>query len=60
MTGRPRPPRSKDAFARYERTLTAIMVGSVVRAARQRAGVSQAELARRARTSQPSIARLEQ
>jgi transcriptional regulator with XRE-family HTH domain len=35
------------------------MVGSAVRAARLRCGVSQAELARRAKTSQPSIARLE-
>jgi transcriptional regulator with XRE-family HTH domain len=35
------------------------MVGSAVRAARRRAGVSQAELAERAGTSQPSIARLE-
>jgi transcriptional regulator with XRE-family HTH domain len=35
------------------------MVGSAVRAARRRAGVSQAELAKRAKTSQPSIARLE-
>jgi transcriptional regulator with XRE-family HTH domain len=35
------------------------MVGSAVRAARRRAGVSQAELAQRAGTSQPSIARLE-
>jgi transcriptional regulator with XRE-family HTH domain len=35
------------------------MVGSVVRAARRRAGVSQAVLAERAGTSQPSIARLE-
>jgi transcriptional regulator with XRE-family HTH domain len=35
------------------------MVGSAVRAARLRRGVSQAELARRAKTSQPSIARLE-
>lgn len=51
---------SASAFARYERALTAIMVGSAVRAARQRAGVSQAELAKRARTSQPAIARLEQ
>lgn len=47
------------AYGRYERARTAIMVGSVVRAARHRAGVSQAELARRTRTSQPSIARLE-
>jgi len=36
------------------------MVGSAVRAARRRAGVSQAELARRVGTSQPTIARLEQ
>ncbi|HLI74945.1 MAG TPA: helix-turn-helix transcriptional regulator [Acidimicrobiales bacterium] len=35
------------------------MVGSSVRAARLRAGVSQVELARRTGTSQPSIARLE-
>jgi transcriptional regulator with XRE-family HTH domain len=35
------------------------MVGSAVRAARRRADMSQAELARRARTSQPAIARLE-
>ena len=47
-------------LARYERTLTSIMVGSTVRVARQHARVSQAELARRIGTSQPSIARLEQ
>ncbi len=35
------------------------MVGASVKAARCRAGISQAELARRAKTSQPSIARLE-
>jgi len=56
---RPAPGRGPDAFARYERTRTSIMVGSAVRAARRRAGVSQSELAERAGTSQPSIARLE-
>jgi HTH-type transcriptional regulator / antitoxin HipB len=56
---RPRPSQGAEAFARYERARTAIMVGSAVRAARRRSGVSQAELARRAKTSQPSIARLE-
>ena len=61
---RPRRPatggaRGPEAFARYERARTAIMVGSAVRAARRKAGLSQVELARRAGTSQPSIARLE-
>jgi ribosome-binding protein aMBF1 (putative translation factor) len=56
---RPAPARGPEAFARYERARTAIMVGSAVRAARRRAGMSQVELARRAGTSQPSIARLE-
>jgi HTH-type transcriptional regulator / antitoxin HipB len=56
---RPGPSQGAEAFARYERARTAIMVGSAVRAARRRSGVSQAELARRAKTSQPSIARLE-
>lgn len=51
--------RGPEAVARYERTRAAIMVGSAVRAARRRAGVSQAELAKRAKTSQPAIARLE-
>src|SRR5580704_1335454 len=56
---RPAPGRGPEAFARYERTRTSIMAGSAVRAARRRAGVSQAELAARSGTSQPSIARLE-
>src|SRR5271168_4663929 len=56
---RPAPGRGPEALARYERTRTSIMVGSAVRAARRHAGVSQAELAERAGTSQPSIARLE-
>ncbi len=56
---RPAPGRGPGALARYERTRTSIMVGSAVRAARRRAGVSQADLAERAGTSQPSIARLE-
>lgn len=56
---RPAAGRGPEAFARYERARTSIMVGSAVRAARRRAGVSQAELAERAGTSQPSIARLE-
>ena len=51
--------RGPEAFARYERARTAIMVGSAVRAARRKAGLSQVELAKRAGTSQPSIARLE-
>src|ERR1700691_909704 len=59
VPARPAPSRGADAYARYERARTAIMVGSAVRAARLRSGVSQAELARRAKTSQPSIARLE-
>jgi transcriptional regulator with XRE-family HTH domain len=35
------------------------MIGSAVRVARRRAGITQAELAMRCRTSQPAIARLE-
>jgi ribosome-binding protein aMBF1 (putative translation factor) len=56
---RPAAGKGADAFARYERARTAIMVGASVKAARSRAGISQAERARRAKTSQPSIARLE-
>jgi ribosome-binding protein aMBF1 (putative translation factor) len=56
---RPGPQRGPEAFARYERARTAIMVGSAVRAARRKAGLSQVELARRCGTSQPAIARLE-
>ncbi|HUY64408.1 MAG TPA: helix-turn-helix transcriptional regulator [Acidimicrobiales bacterium] len=56
---RPAPGRGTEAFARYERARSAIMVGSAVRAARRRVGMSQVELARLAGTSQPSVARLE-
>ena len=59
VPARPAAQRGPEAFARYERARTSIMVGSAVRAARRRAGFSQVELARRAGTSQPSIARLE-
>jgi ribosome-binding protein aMBF1 (putative translation factor) len=59
VPARPGAQRGPEAFARYERARTSIMVGSAVRAARRRAGLSQVELARRAGTSQPSIARLE-
>ena len=58
-SGAPAVGRGPEAFARYERARTAIMVGSAVRAARRKAGLSQVELAKRAGTSQPSIARLE-
>ena len=56
---RPGTRSSPEAWARYERARTAIMIGSTVRSARKRAGVTQAELARLCSTSQPAIARLE-
>ena len=56
---RPAPSRGAEALARYERTRTSIMVGSTVRAARRRAGMSQVELAELTGSSQPSVARLE-
>ncbi|HXY27592.1 MAG TPA: helix-turn-helix domain-containing protein [Acidimicrobiales bacterium] len=59
VPGGARRGRGPQAIARYQRARTAIMIGSAVRAARRRAGISQAELARRALTSQPAIARLE-
>lgn len=56
---RPGVSRGAEALARYERTRTSIMVGSTVRAARRRAGMSQTELAELTGSSQPSVARLE-
>lgn len=46
-------------YRRYERSRSAILVGTAVKVARRRAGLSQAELARRTGTSQPAVARLE-
>src|SRR5438128_2005834 len=43
----------------YERTRRAKEVGERVRAAREQAGISQSELARRMSTNQASVARLE-
>jgi ribosome-binding protein aMBF1 (putative translation factor) len=48
-----------ETWSRYERARTSIMIGSAVKAARRRAGITQAELARLCSTSQPAIARLE-
>jgi len=45
--------------AAYERADRAMRFGDAVRAAREAAGISQAELARRMGTGQPTIARLE-
>ena len=56
---RPSAGRGAEAFARYQRARTSIMVGSTVRAARRRAGLSQVELAERTGMTQPAIARLE-
>ncbi len=56
---KPQPRSSPEAWSRYERARTAIMIGGTVRVARKRAGVTQAELARLCATSQPAIARLE-
>ncbi|MFZ0664883.1 MAG: helix-turn-helix domain-containing protein [Acidimicrobiales bacterium] len=56
---RPGGKASAESWNRYERARTSIMIGSTVRAARRRAGVTQADLAAMCATSQPAIARLE-
>lgn len=48
-----------DVRAGYERADRAILFGDAVRQARESVGISQAELARRMNTGQPTIARLE-
>jgi transcriptional regulator with XRE-family HTH domain len=50
---------SEERAAGYEAARRAFSVGQTVRAWREEAGLSQAELAKRAHTSQPAIARLE-
>jgi ribosome-binding protein aMBF1 (putative translation factor) len=59
LASRPGVRSSAESWNRYERARTSIMIGSTVRAARRRAGVTQAELAALCATSQPAIARLE-
>jgi len=56
---RPTVRSTPETWNRYERARTSIMIGSAVKAARRRAGITQAELARLCATSQPAIARLE-
>jgi transcriptional regulator with XRE-family HTH domain len=53
---RPMTPEMREAYARAERSF---QFGAAVRAAREAAGLSQSELARRMGTNQPTIARLE-
>src|SRR5205809_522382 len=48
-----------EVMAAYESAQQSARIGEAVRNARESAGLSQSELARLARTSQPAIARLE-